>query len=150
MSELTPLSYRFDLRTVLKKYEMSERDWKTANFVKRRIHGLTLHPTPAELERTATRLFHPSAVKTIISELYDKYKTPLRDLVAYKGGTLEKDILIQLGIPHVDLETHRCPKFEDLTDENQMCPYHVVRTEKIHCPAFEVFTFDQVQTDSCC
>ena len=41
---------------------------------------------------------------------------PKQCVVAYKGGTLEKKLLIQLQIPYVNLEDFGCPKFEYLPE----------------------------------
>ena len=46
--------------------------------------------------------------------LWERFKTPKQCVVAYKGGTLDKKLSIQLQIPYVNLEDFGCPKFEYL------------------------------------
>ena len=37
-----------------------------------------------------------------------------RTMVGYKGGHVEKDLLVKLNIPCLDLETLGCPKYDKL------------------------------------
>ena len=60
-----------------------------------------------------------------VKKLYDTYKTPTRTYVAYKGGTLEKDLLDRLNIPCWNLEEAGCPKFERLARLGTVSSFYV-------------------------
>ena len=81
---------------------------KEANFVTRRIHGMPFTPTHFENANPQDKL------STDVVELYEQYKTETKTVVAYKGGHIERDLLLKLGIPSVDLEAFGCPKVYDL------------------------------------
>ena len=57
-----------------------------------------------------------ASVTKDVFALWERFKTPKQCVVVYKGGTLEKKLLIQLQIPYVNLEDFGCPKFEYLPD----------------------------------
>ena len=57
-----------------------------------------------------------ASVAKDVFALWERFKTPKQCVVVYKGGTLEKKLLIQLQIPYVNLEDFGCPKFEYLPD----------------------------------
>lgn len=64
------------------------RDRKTVSYVKYNVHGLTSQP------RREERGHEYSELDDVISYLYDKTKTEERTLVAYKGGHVERDLLL--------------------------------------------------------
>ena len=63
-------------------------------------------------------------------------------VVGYKGGTLEKKLLIQLQIPYVNLEDFGCPKFEYLP-EYYFSPVHCGchLNSRFHCSMAECHAF---------
>lgn len=52
-----------------------------------------------------------------IFELYKTFKSPHQDLVGYKGGHVEKDVLNEVNIPSINWEQWGCPKFETLMEK---------------------------------
>ena len=63
-------------------------------------------------------------------------------MVAYKVGTSEKKLLIQLQIPYVNLEDFGCPKFEYLP-EYYFSPVHsgCHLNGRFHCSMAECHAF---------
>ena len=68
------------------------------------IHALPFEARPRE------NAIDGYLVDFVVKTLCEKLSTLERDVVAYKGGTLEKQLLTRLNIPHVDLEEYGCPK----------------------------------------
>ncbi len=50
----------------------------------------------------------------IIKKFYDAYKTNSESVLAYKGGSIEKDSLRKLSIPAINSELYGCPKATDI------------------------------------
>ena len=50
----------------------------------------------------------------VMKKLYSQTNTEDWPEVAYKGGCYEKKLLQAIGIPHLNLETFGCPKFNDM------------------------------------
>ena len=75
------------------------------NFVISKIHGLSYQPSQTEHEQ------NPRIVGTLIKDFYQDYSTVERAVVGYKGGHMEKDVLTQLNIPSLNLETVGCPRY---------------------------------------
>lgn len=75
--------------------------------------------------------------------LYESNKIPEQQLVAYKGGLIEKDMLKQLSIPAINLEHWGGPKFETFVMHGMQavtdCGHHDTR----HCTTLEWATFWQ-------
>lgn len=76
---------------------------------KYRVHGLDFYPND--------RFVPHHEVRQIISDLYQGASRYGCDVVAYKGGVLEKKILDELGIPSINLDAV-VPKFSDFPDVN--------------------------------
>ena len=117
---------------------LNNKDKRTVDFVKTKIHGLTYRPTPEE------HFQNPLILGILVQTLYDNYKTDKRNVVGYKGGHIEKDLLQKLNIPSLNLETLGCPKYnvsrtryEHLTDS---CGFHADPTLH-HCPVVECHAF---------
>ena len=82
--------------------------------------------------------------------LYDEVICILRktllagDLIGYKGGTIERDLLCALGLKCINLELMRCPKYSVLLTkygvEQQDCGQHLFKGEN-HCSGHEVQLF---------
>ena len=83
--------------------DLTLKDKRTANYVRYKIHGLTFRPSPREYRYF--QLHKQDELRYDIQELYELFATKDKTLVAYKGGHIEKNILQELGIPHIDLET---------------------------------------------
>ena len=49
-----------------------------------------------------------------VKALYENSRTSELDVVAFKGGHVERDLLTRLPIPFIDLEEYGCPKIEKL------------------------------------
>ena len=84
---------------------LSAKDKRTVNFVRRKIHGLTYQPLKAE------HFQNPKVSEKLIKDIYSRYKDgshEKRTVVAYKGGHVEKDLLMKLNIPCLNLETLQC------------------------------------------
>ena len=80
---------------------LSDKDKRTVNFVRRKIHGLTYQPLEAE------HFQNPEVLDELIKGIYLMYKdcSNGRTVVGYKGGYVEKDLLMKLNIPCLNLET---------------------------------------------
>jgi hypothetical protein len=68
------------------------------------------------------------------------------DLVGYKGGNIERDLLNMLGVSCINMEIMACPKYEQLLSkynvEPETCGYHIKRG-RYHCSRHEVKLFSQ-------
>ncbi|GBN91246.1 hypothetical protein AVEN_243958-1 [Araneus ventricosus] len=128
----TGSSVRFDLRPY--EEDISRSEWKTIDYVTKHITGLPFHPMENE-ETAPLRL-----LKCKVIAVHDLYRTDDKNVVAYKGGNVEKDLLQQLNIPYLNLEDYGCPKFDILKNQQtyENCGYHI---RDKHCPLAEVTAF---------
>ena len=55
------------------------------------------------------------SVPGVVRALYLSVKLGEQDIIAYKGGRFEKNLLDQLNIPAIDLSDFDCPSFKHLT-----------------------------------
>lgn len=118
---------------------LSEADKRTANYVIFNIHSLPFHARPEE------NAVDQNLLDFVMKTVYKTLSSLERDVVAYKGGTLEKQLLSRLNIPYVNLEEFNCPKvnqllfdgFEPLFD----CACHIY--SHCHCPRVETRLFYQ-------
>lgn len=92
----------------MKYSDLLPNQQKQVAFVNRRIHGMPFIATHFENARPQDQLAQD------VKELYELYKTDAKTVVAYKGGHIERDLLLKLNIPSVDLEVFACPKVYDL------------------------------------
>jgi hypothetical protein len=71
------------------------------------------------------------------------------DLVAYKGGDIERDLLNNMGIRCINLEILGCPKYEVLLSKygivTECCTYH--NKGSYHCSKHEVKVFTRFVRD---
>lgn len=118
------------------------KDWKTIDYCTDRVHGLTLGSWPGE------HLFREETLRQLVQIEYEEARTFEKYLVAFKGGHVERDLLEELQIPHVDLEDFGCPKFDDLQHPMKSmlkdCGYHrkLKRAGAVaHCAKVECFLF---------
>lgn len=131
-------SYRFRLNHLLKR--LTNKDWQHINLCTNTIHGLSFQSVEGEED-----LFPPSHLMDLVLNEYNASKTKDKFFVAFKGGHVERDVLKQLEIPHLNLELYRCPKFKDLPRPSAKdCGYHqIVDNDKlvVHCPAVKCFAY---------
>ena len=124
---------------------MSPTDRKTIQFVKNRVAGLPFRPSPDERRRYFLR--RQEDLEHDILRLYNDSMegTPKYcNVVAYKGGTLERNILNKLQIPSFNLEELSCPKYDVLAKlygRTFNCKCHLVGD--FHCSEDEAYMFMQ-------
>lgn len=118
---------------------LSEKDKVNANYVTNRIHGLTFNVGDHEHPKPQDCLYQD------VYELNNTFKTPQQDLVGYKRGHFEKDVLNKLNIPCINLEEWGCPKFKKLMKwgfpKMVNCGHHIYNSS--HCAAVECEAFWQ-------
>lgn len=123
---------------------LSHKDVKKVAYVKRHVTGLSFRPSPVEY--CYGPVLQQEDLPLTVLKLWKQYKTSECDIVAYKGGTLEKRLLTLLNIPSLDLEQKQCPKFKQLYFESSSsfpkCPCHIHSTEfDVHCAMSECYAF---------
>ena len=118
-----------------RKRSLTKAEKQQVNFLTREIHGLSYTPDRRESEIFSVGLY--------VERLYAEFVTEHRRRVAFKGGHIERDLLYNLNIPFLDLETLGCPKYNDIrglvTDE-ETCGWHA-RPNKHHCAMAECVAF---------
>ena len=86
---------------------------------------------------------------------------PTGSYVGYKGGTVERDLLFELGYDSINLEHLQCPKYEvilqmypelNALSQRYNCGYHTYNRRRwwvarngdplVHCSAVEVYCFN--------
>ena len=127
-------SFFFDVR--LKHKDLSDKDKVTVKHVCRNIMGLPLKPSPSEKP-----VYHPRNLKQLVKRLYKEYRTEFRTKVGFKGGKIEKELLLSSSIPYTDIETWGCPRYEQLPKpKREGCGCHS-NPETNHCPMMECESF---------
>jgi len=101
-------SFSWFLENQLPYVSLEKRDRKTVNYVYHDIHGLRFESTQQE------KALPQHMIKPLIDLNYQRSRTSQRNMVAYKGGHLEKDLLNELRIPCVNLEDFGCLKVEKI------------------------------------
>jgi hypothetical protein len=100
----------------------------------RNIHGL-----PVVKTRLANYFFTLEEAMTFLTKEF----TSNADLVAYKGGDIERNLLNKVGVRCINLEA--CPKYVDLLTKydyrQECCPHH--NADIYHCSRHEVKVFTQ-------
>lgn len=124
---------------------LSRRDQTTANYLTKFLHGLHFNDLGiVELDQRDLA----DAIETATSDCNEP-------LIGYKGGHYERDILTDLGIPSVNIESIGCPKFDQLILEPKyrqsgstkpQCRLHKSLStgpnkRHFHCPTYEVTVF---------
>ncbi len=87
--------------------------WKTFNTIKYRITGLNFYP---DEDKAASP---HEAIPFMIQAWYQVYSDSERDVVAYKGGSIERILLQSLGIPSLNLEDFGIQSFHTLPPEER-------------------------------
>lgn len=73
---------------------------RTLGYQKYHVHGLDYYPC------SSSTVIHYSRIPNVVNDLYQKCpKTDTQNVVAYKGGSMEKCILNSLHIPNLNLES---------------------------------------------
>ena len=117
--------------------KLSEKDWKTVNYCKKYVDGLILKCLPCEKD-----LHRVDDLKHLLKNAYCLSKKKDRNLFAYKGGIVEKEIWDELEIPNINLEDFGCTRYNELpTPLVRDSGYHIQMNKSIHCPMKECETF---------
>ena len=118
--------------------QLSDKDKKTVWVVKHHVHGLTYSPRKRE------HALKQSSVNDLMRYLYRRNKVEGKNVVAYKGGHVERDLLNGLNIPNLNLEVFGCPKFdkyiENIVEPIEGCGFHHF-CDKAHCSMVECHAF---------
>ena len=124
----------FHYRPSVPYSSLNSNDRRAVWNVQRRVTGLSYYPGPKERNvRTQDQ------VKDDIVSIWRQCQSPLGWVVAYKGGRLERDLLEELRIPCVNLETLGCPKYEQCTPLSLDCGCHGQSPH--HCSMSECYAF---------
>ena len=129
-------SYFFDLG--IRWNDLTVKYKKTCIYVIKNIHKL-----PFEVPE-GVKAYKHSELEGIIIKFYKETKRSTNSTIAYKGGHFEKDLLVKLGIPNVNLEKYGCPKANQLFDKLiwlETCGHHIGEDTYQHCPKVEVEAF---------
>ena len=116
---------------------LTDKEKFGVSYVKRHIHGMTYNPDPREEIQSNPR--------KVIRELYEDLSTHHRTRVAFKGGHLEKDELLRLNLPYLDLKKLGCLSYNLLRDiyEEELwdtCNWHAIPALH-HCAMTECQAF---------
>ena len=117
-------------------HPLTRDDKRHIQFVTRHIHGLSYYPDKGE---DVT-----SSVDDAVQQLYQAFVVDHRRRVAFKGGHVERDLLLHLNIPFLDLETLGCPKYDALRGSgDETCGWHAIPAKHdcamAECKAFFVW-----------
>ena len=129
-------SYFFDLG--INWNDLSEKHKKTCAYIIKYIHKLPFGVPEG------VRAYKQSQLEEIVVKFYHEAKQSENSIIAYKGGHFEKDLLIKLSIPYVNLEIFGCPKVNQLFDKliwMETCGHHIEEHSYQHCPKVEVEAF---------
>jgi hypothetical protein len=100
-----------------------------------RIHGL-----PIVRQRIDDNFY---LYDEVMQRLFDMFKNA--DLIGYKGGTIERDMLNKMCVNSINLEVLGCPKYSLLLSkygvEQHTCGYHLHNGVAYHCSGHEVELF---------
>lgn len=122
--------------------QLPARDKRQVDYVYKHIHALPFNAHPSELAVPAR------VVPLVVRALYLLLRRPHQNVVAYKGGNLERDLLKKLNVPSINLELYGCPKANQLPemgyDPGLSCGCHDMNIG--HCPRQETFLFYQWMT----
>ena len=115
-------------------HQLHRDDKRQIAFLTKHIHGLTYLPSDTE-QAVST------PVDDVVQRLYADSACDHRRCVAFKGGHLERDVLLRLNIPYLDLETLGCPKYNLLRrGDEQTCGHHA-SPGRHHCAMAECRVF---------
>lgn len=125
-------------------HSLSDADKKSVWYVKNFVHGIPFKDFGCEK-------YDQIEIFNVIKNFTRDFANPM---IAYKGGCFERDILRQMKIRYINLETIGCPKYDILINDpthkipHIPCPLHCwvphkknVKTKPYHCSLNEVRTF---------
>lgn len=127
---------RIDVRLPMSFNELTHKQRSQVCYVTKFVHGLYWTNDIDTSGYKAERMLYdaknvPTIIRAILREYADRRRSFLEPdpqvLVAYKGGTLERNILVAAGIPCIDLEVYGCPRFETLIQHNMPLPNSMAR-----------------------
>ena len=129
----------FHFNTTLSYENLNEKDKIKTKFLQHHIHGLSLSDENG---------LKQDMVDVIAKKFYNTYRINNESVLAYKGGSIEKDLLTKLNIPSINLELFGCPKATNIFPEMvwlESCGEHNLLKNKTntyeHCPKVEVEAF---------
>ena len=93
-------AYKYD--HALEKFDLSAHVRRPIQYAIGHVHGLAWHPPESVWEKQEECTGN---VKWDVFQLYRRYRTDDRNVVAFKGGTLERYLLSEWKIPWLDLES---------------------------------------------
>ena len=132
INEEVAISYHFKMP--FRWMDLNDKDRKNCSHLIKNVHKLPLY--------TANSL-PPQHLEDIVKDFYDSIgKSP----IAYKGGSIEANLLRKLNIPSVNLEIYGCPKAEYLFNNMvwlETCGKHIGTDPYLHCPKTEVEAFGE-------
>ena len=128
---------RFAFRPIKPFNKLTRKERRQWNFVHDNIHGLPYYP-----DRDKEEIKHNP--RAVVKQLYDEFRTEHRSRVAFKGGDIERSLLIDAKTPYLDLETLGCPKFNNMImprgwDHGPGCGMHKHYGD--HCAMIECKAF---------
>ena len=129
MNEEVAVSYHFKMPFTW--VDLTDKDRKSCSYLIKHIHKLPFHTD------NALSLNHLDDI------VKDFYKDIGEKVIAYKGGHIERTLLMKLNIPGINLEILGCPKAEHLFSKLvwlETCGQHI-GTDPYHCPKVEVEAF---------
>lgn len=129
-------SFFFDIG--LPWHSLTKQDKRTCRYVQKRIHHLPFG-VPKRVKACPI-----TSLGTIVTDFYRCVQKSAISTIAYKGGHYEKDLLEDLDIPAVNLESFGCPKAEHLFDALawlETCGHHTEPNAYQHCAKVEVEAF---------
>ncbi len=115
--------------------QLTESDWKTVDYCEKHIHKLPYYPSPNE-----TQCFPQSELQLRLGLLFHKYDMSSA-IVAYKGGIIERDLLIAMGWEGFDLEDIDCPKSSQPLQHGVCNPSIHSNCHNAHCALADVLSY---------
>ena len=88
--------------------DLPMQDRTTVQYVTKHIHGLPYTPKQQENAKPACEIHDD------VLAVYQQHRTPERNVIGYKGGHVEKDLLDSLNIPSHNLEEDGCLPFRKM------------------------------------
>lgn len=127
---------RIDVRLPMSFNDLTHKQRSQVCYVTKFVHGLYWTNDIDMSGFKAERMLYdakniPTIIRAALRDYADRRRSFLEPdpqvLVAYKGGTLERNILVAAGIPCIDLEVYGCPRFETLIQHNMPLPNSMAR-----------------------
>ena len=107
----------------LEKWDLPTHARLPIQYAIRHVNGLAWHPPKSVQDKQEECTCN---VKWDVYQSYRRYWIDDRNVVAFKGTTLECDFLTEWNIPWLDLEELGCPKFKGMMRLGtiESCGYH--------------------------